>query len=248
VSTRSARTGAEHLGRERSSDTRRTSVVAFDPNMLDVDTAWGPPATARVADLRSTGDPSSSKTMTQSQDRPTTVRRSGADDAAGPRRRLILVCGLGGTGKTTLADLLSRELNVACLHKDDVKTALHDGGIETPRSFQIFRTLVERQLANRIDLIIEATMHEPADWGLLSRWQEAYDLDLICVVCSAEKEERERRIRTRDRHPAHAAADRRQLAELDVVVDYSQLPGRHIDISTRAEPHASAQEVLAELG
>lgn len=181
-------------------------------------------------------------------DGPRTIeQRSGALDGAVPRRRLILVCGPGGTGKTTLADHLSRALNVACLHKDDVKASLHDVGIETPRSFQVFQALVERQLANRIDLIIEATMHEPADWGILHRWQEAYDLDLVCVICSAEKDERERRIRTRDRHPAHAAADLRQLAELDAVVDYSRLPGLHIDVPTQDEPQATARRVLASL-
>jgi hypothetical protein len=31
------------------------------------------------------------------------------------------------------------------------------------------------------------------------------------------------------------------------VVDYSLLPGRNIDVSTRDEPHATARRVLAEL-
>ncbi len=185
--------------------------------------------------------------MTTSHDGRTETHHPAADEATVPRRRLILVCGLGGTGKTTLADHLSRELNVACLHKDDIKTSLHDVGIETPHSFQVFALLVERLLANRVDLIVEATMHEPADWGLLRRWQTAYDLDLICVICSADEDERERRIRTRARHPAHAGADQRQLAELHAVVDYSKLPGQHIEIATHEEPHASARRVLAEL-
>jgi len=185
--------------------------------------------------------------MTSSNHQRTTSQRSAADDPAVPRRRLILVCGPGGTGKTTLADRLSRELNVARLHKDDVKTSLHDVGIETPHSFRVFAGLVERVLANRVDLIVEATMHEPADWGLLQRWQATYDLDLICVICSADEDERERRIRTRARHPAHAGADQRQLAELHAVVDYSKLPGQHIEIATHEEPHASARRVLAEL-
>jgi predicted kinase len=175
------------------------------------------------------------------------VTCSAGDEVPSPRGRLILVCGPGGTGKTTLADLLSRGLNVACLHKDDVKASLYDAGIATTRSFQIFLALSERQLSNRIDLIIEATMHEPADWDVLRRWQETYDLDLICVICSVDRDERERRIRTRDRHPAHAEADERQLAELDLVEDYSHLPGLHIRISTEGDPRTSARAVLTQL-
>lgn len=185
--------------------------------------------------------------MTSPDGQQSSVNRPAGGDGADPRRRLILVCGLGGTGKTTLADLLSRELNIACLHKDDIKASLHDAGILTPRSFQIFQALVERQLSNRVDLIIEATMHEQANADLLRHWQKTYDLDLTCVICSIDRDERERRIRTRDRHPAHAEADRQQLRALEAEVDYSQLPGLHIDIRTQEEPRVSARTVLARL-
>jgi predicted kinase len=172
---------------------------------------------------------------------------TGPRTTVGRRARLILVCGPGGSGKTTLADLLSQELRVACLHKDDVKASLHDAGITTPHSFAVLVALTERLLVNGVDLIIEATLHVPADWAILRRWEEAHDLELVAVICSADRDERERRIRTRVRHPAHAEADRRQLAELDVVADYALLPGRHIDVSTHDGPSATLRSVLQRL-
>lgn len=165
----------------------------------------------------------------------------------GSRQRLVVVCGRGGSGKTTLADALSRELNIACRHKDVIESTLHDAGIVTSRSFQIFQALVEQQLANRVDLIIEATMHEPANADLLQQWQQTFDLDLVCVICSADRDERRRRIQTRPRHIAHAEADQQQLRDLDRTVDYSRLPGRRISITTHHESGRSAREVLEQL-
>ena len=162
--------------------------------------------------------------------------------------RLIVVCGPGGTGKTTLADALSRELHIACLHKDSIKATLHDQlGLLTSKSYQVFQALIEEQLANHVDLIVEATFHGDDAPDLLRRWQTTYGLDVLCVVCHVDADLRRSRIETRRRHAAHAEADAQQLRTLDVVADYSRLPGRHLRLSTDRSLDICVQDVLAVL-
>ncbi len=157
-------------------------------------------------------------------------------DSERSTQRLIVVCGLGGAGKTTIANALSRHLNIACLHKDSIKAAISDGlGLLTPKSFMVFQTLIEEQLANGVDLIVEATFQFPDSADVLRHWQSTYGLDIVCVVCEADSAERVRRIKTRDRHEAHAEADAQQLAELDLDVDYSSVARQtHLDQHNRS--------------
>ena len=137
-------------------------------------------------------------------------------------------------------------MNIACLHKDAVKTALYDVGIMTDRSYEIFKTFVEHQLANQVDLIVEATMHGEDAVAVLETWRDRYDLDLTCVICEVDRDVRRRRIETRARHVAHAAADR-QLLDLEMTMDYSKLPGRRIAVITDRTPEASAALVLDQM-
>ena len=160
------------------------------------------------------------------------------------RRRLIVICGPSGSGRTTLADAVSRELHIACPHEDAIKAALHDVGITTPHSYEIFRTLAEQQLANRVDLILEATFHGPDAPDLLRRWQRTDELDLTTVVCSAADGTRRMRILARPRHPAHAEADRQQLQDPGSTTDHTAFPGRLVLVDT---DHPSADTLRSAL-
>jgi len=162
--------------------------------------------------------------------------------------KLIVVCGLGGTGKTTLANALSKELNIACIHKDSIKSILYDKGIVTEKTFPLFKAFVEEQLNNNVDLIIEATFEFAGDDELLKNWQTRYGLELICVICETDYDERIKRIHSRVRHESHLEADAKHLENSDLATfDYSIMPGKHISIITTESPDKCLQSVVTQL-
>jgi adenylate kinase family enzyme len=54
--------------------------------------------------------------------------------------KVIIVCGLPGSGKTTLSRELSKRLGIVCLHKDSIKEKLTS-----------FRAIRPWSIANRLD-------------------------------------------------------------------------------------------------
>jgi len=86
--------------------------------------------------------------------------------------KLIIICGLPGTGKTTLATELSKKLGIFCLHKDSVKESLDDSmkmsTLEDSKklgypSVKVILDLAEENLARGIDVILESPFTFPED-------------------------------------------------------------------------------------
>jgi predicted kinase len=73
---------------------------------------------------------------------------------------LLLIRGLGGTGKTTLSTFLSKELHVPVLNRDDVKMALADFNfdltLQSEIGYRVMNELAAVQLRNGISVILDA--------------------------------------------------------------------------------------------
>jgi len=131
-----------------------------------------------------------------------------------PEADLMIILGSPASGKTTLAERLSRDLALPCLCKDDVKEALFDvlGCPDRERSRQLSEAsftalarLARTQLAAGQSCIIEGnwrTMHEE----MLGAVLRATAARAVQIWCCAEPVEIVRRFTSRRRHAGHLDA------------------------------------------
>mgnify|MGYP001135519442 CR=1 FL=1 len=152
--------------------------------------------------------------------------------------RLLLITGLPGTGKTTLARRLAERYRAPLIAKDRIKEPLLDALGAGDRawsrklsdaSFAVQFALVQELQSSRIDVILEGNFrpgeHEQALLPLLS------DVRVAQVLCRIEETLRQARLASRRRDPArhrgHGDADPQVAADRsgDAFLD---LPGERL--------------------
>lgn len=163
--------------------------------------------------------------------------------------KLIVVCGLGGSGKTTTAKELSKKLNIVCFHKDKIKAAIYDVlELLTPKAFDLLCYFAEEQLNNNVDLIIEGKFNFKNDASIFLQWQKKYKVDLFFIICNAENNIRKNRILSRERHVSHKEADKKLLKQFETEnFDYSIMPGKHIYITTDRPTMDIVNDIIIQL-
>lgn len=154
--------------------------------------------------------------------------------------KLIIICGLPGTGKTTLANELSKKLKIFCLHKDTVKESLYSSlqmsTLENSKeigwpSVKIILDLARENLKLGMDVILESTFNFYEDVHIFKEWEEEFGIKIFTFVLEIGKEERKLRFENRERDRAHHDNERtREFGEKEC--DYQFMPGKKIFLKT----------------
>lgn len=170
---------------------------------------------------------------------------------------VIIICGLPGSGKTTLAQALSKELNMACLHKDILKESLYslldmktfeDSQKSSHLSMALLFELAERMIRNNIDIMLEAPFMVENDYEIFKKWIDEHSANLIHIICTISDEEKVKRFDTRPRHPAHHDHERdMSVYSNDKEAVYEKLPGKKMKIETTRPVEELVEEIIASL-
>ncbi|MBU1126311.1 ATP-binding protein [Patescibacteria group bacterium] len=173
--------------------------------------------------------------------------------------KLIIVCGLPGSGKTTLAKELAQRLNMAVFHKDEMKEILYDhfagNDLEDSKKYGLAALvllfhLAEQHVRSGIDIILEAPFYFEKDWERFCSWQEQYGVEVKTIMCDIDWKERAKRIQHRPRHRAHHDVDR-SLCSQDhpsCRFDYARVAPDALKIVTDRPVEELAGEIIEKIG
>lgn len=171
-----------------------------------------------------------------------------------PQRRIVIVSGPPGSGKTTLARPLARQLGFALLSKDDLKESLYISLGGTPGDVAFSRRIGDAAmdllwvLATRCTaVVLEANFRtrSPEERARLA----ALDAQVVEVCCRVPLEEAARRFAQRARqerhHPAHPLTEMSPERMAEYAEPFDLSPVIEVDTTSPVDIEALVLRIMA---
>lgn len=179
------------------------------------------------------------------------------------RPLLIVVCGLSGTGKTTIAAALAERIGSVHLSSDRIRKEIH-GRAPTDRTSSeslysaeanetTYRELLRRagqRLSEATGVVLDATFLRRSDRNAVESLADEFEVHPLFVECRCSEPEVERRLAGRAAHgddPSDATFDiwRRQHTISDGYAGLS--PARHLVVDSTRKTVVNVDEIVMRL-
>lgn len=161
---------------------------------------------------------------------------------------LILICGLPGTGKSTVANALARKIGATVLRTDEIRKKL----FEEPRYseeekelvYRVIFLIAEHLLKNRCNVIIDGTFYKRALRQQVYEIAEKTNSSIEVVECVTPEYLIKRRMES---------GRKRALSDADYEVykkikdEFEPIERKHIVIDTSRPPEQNLAQLLNEL-
>jgi predicted kinase len=176
---------------------------------------------------------------------------------------LIVVNGIPGSGKTTLAGKLAKDLAMPCLHKDSLKELLFDtfgvGDLQWSRDLgagvaDMLFSFTARWTKRRRNLILESAFYHSFAAPYFEALVKRQDVIFCEVFCSLDPEIRRQRIKARtesgERHAGHIDQQYANLEESEEAIAAKYAPigvGKLFRVDTSSFGEDEYQALLGEM-
>ena len=160
---------------------------------------------------------------------------------------LVLLAGVTGTGKSTLASTLGRELGWPVLDKDTPKSALLASGlaedVAAPLAYDLMFAQASDLLYQGFSIILDSPASSPESVQNARRIAGSASARLRVVLCTTDRTLREARLRKRT--PMLSQPDRPNEPPMEEALRYAHLPSDTLTVDTNRPVEELLSKVCA---